>query len=111
MNVTTSYGTWVNHGDSGNVSVEATLVDAINGGDSDWQERMESSGALARIASDYRDAIEEALPEGISISGNEFIGLHRTDPEYTDEIGDFDIRGAIQGIDVWKIIQKHDVDN
>ncbi|RPK56180.1 hypothetical protein EES43_24370 [Streptomyces sp. ADI96-02] len=111
MNVTTSYGTWNNHGDSGNLSVEASIVDAINGGPSDWQERMESSGALDLIASDYRDAIEDALPAGISIAGNEFIGLHHTDPDYTDEIGDFDIREAIQDVDLWTIIQKHDVDN
>ncbi|MFF3094187.1 hypothetical protein [Streptomyces cyaneofuscatus] len=111
MNVTTNYGTWNNHGDSGNLTVEASIVDAINGGDSDWQERMESSGALDLIASDYRDAIEDALPAGISIAGNEFIGLHHTDPDYTDEIGDFDIREAIQDVDLWTIIQKHDVDN
>lgn len=111
MYVTTSYGTWVNHGDSTNVSVEATIMDNINGGGSDWQERMETSGALDRIASDYRAAIDDALPEGISISGNEFIGLHQTDPDYTDEIGDFNIREAIQGIDLFEIIQKHDVDN
>jgi len=110
MNVTTSYGTWNNHGDSSNLSVEATIVDAINGGDSYWRERMETSGALDRIASDYRDAIDNALPEGISISGDEFIGLHHTDPDYTDEIGDFDISEAIQGIDLFEIVQKHDVD-
>ncbi|SDL27368.1 hypothetical protein [Streptomyces indicus] len=111
MNVTTSYGTWANHGDRRNASVEATILDAINGGDSDWQERMETSGALDRIADDYRDAIDDALPEGISISGNEFIGLHHTDPDYTDAIGDFDIRAAIEDIDLYAIIQKHDVDN
>ncbi|MFJ1647960.1 hypothetical protein [Streptomyces sp. NPDC088258] len=111
MNVTTSYGTWCNHGDSTNVSVEATIADAINGGDSEWRDRMETSGALERVASDYRDAIDNALPDGISIAGNEFIGLHRTDPDYTDEIGDFDISEAIQGVDLFAIVQKHDVDN
>lgn len=111
MNITTSYGTWNNHGDSGNLTVEASIMDAINGGDADWQDTMESSGALARIASDYRDAIDAAFPDGISITGNEFIGLHHTDPDYTDEIGDFDIREAIQGIDLFAIVQKHDVDN
>jgi len=111
MNITTSYGTWVNHGDSYNVSVEASIADAISGGDRDWRERMETSGALDRIASDYRDAIDNALPEGISIAGDEFIGLHHTDPDYTDEIGDFDIAEAIKDIDLFAIIQKHDVDN
>ncbi|MEO3976287.1 hypothetical protein [Streptomyces sp. CAU 1734] len=111
MNVTTGYGTWNNYGDSGNVSVEATIVDAITGGDSEWQDRMETSGALDRIAADYRDAITGTLPDGISMAGNEFIGLHHTDPDYTDEIGDFDISEAVRRVDLQAIIQKHDVDN
>ncbi|SES03108.1 hypothetical protein [Streptomyces qinglanensis] len=111
MTTTTDYGTWCNHGDRYNVSVEASILDAINGGDSDWQQRMETSGALDRIASDYRKAIDNVLPEGISIAGNEFIGLHHTDPDYTEEIGDFDIAGAIEDIDLFAIIERHDVDN
>lgn len=111
MYVTTGYGTWVNYGDQYNVSVEGTILTAINGGDTDWQERMEASGALARIASDYRDAIDDALPAGISISGDDFIGVHHTDPNYTEEVAEFDIAEAIRDIDLNEIIKKHDVDN
>ncbi|PPS89594.1 hypothetical protein [Streptomyces sp. MH60] len=110
MNITTGYGSWVNHGDRDNVSVEASIADAVSGGPRDWLERMEESGAFDRIAADYRTAIDEALPRGISISGNEFIGLHQTDPDYTDAIGDFDIAHAICGIDLQEIIERHDVD-
>lgn len=110
MHVTTGCGSWCNHGDRSNVSVEATIADAVSGADLDWLERMEATGAFDRIAADYRTAIDEALPRGISISGNEFIGLHRTDPEYTDEIADFDIGEAIRGIDLQAIINRHDVD-
>ena len=46
MITNTDYGTWVNHGDQYNVSVEATLTDYLNGGDSEWCERVEASGAF-----------------------------------------------------------------
>lgn len=107
--ITTDCGTWCNHGDNSNVSVEASIADAINGGDSDWQERMETSGALERVAADYRDAINEALPDGIWLTGNDFICLHHSDPNYTDEIADFDISEAIEKIDLFEIVEKHDV--
>lgn len=109
--ITTEFGSWANHGDEWNVSVEASIADAINGGDNDWQERMETSGALDRIASDYRDAVNDALPYGIWLTGNEFIGLHQSDPDCTDEILEFDISAAVKEIDLMEIIQKHDVDN
>lgn len=107
--ITTGYGSWYNHTQS-NTSPEADILDAINGGDNDWQERMEASGALDAIASDYRDAVQAALPGGIYLSGDEFNGLHHSDPDYTDEIGDFDIKEAIERIDLTAIIQKHDID-
>lgn len=108
--ITTNYGAWVNHGDRYNVTIEASILDAINGGDSDWRERMETGGALDRIASDYRAAINAALPDGLYLTGDEFIGLHHSDPNYTDEVGSFDIGQAIEQIDLFEIIQKHDVD-
>lgn len=108
--ITTGYGTWCNHGDRDNVTVEATIADAVNGGDRDWQERMEAAGAFDRIAEDYRDAINEALPDGIALCGNDFIGLHHTDPNYTDAVGDFDIAEAIKAIDLQAIIMRHDID-
>lgn len=101
---TTSIGTWCNFGDSWNTSVEATIADFLNGGDADWRERMEESGAADRIAEDYRDAVEAVLPEGISICGNEFIA---------DVDVDFDsdeIKEAIEAIDLGAIVERHDVD-
>lgn len=101
---TTSIGTWCNYGDRWNTSVEATIADFLNGGDADWREAMEESGAVGRIAEDYRNAVEAVLPEGISLCGDEFIA---------DVDVDFDadeMREAIEAIDLGAIVERHDVD-
>lgn len=115
MTTTRDYGTWNNHGDRYNLSVEASIGDAINGGDADWRERMESSGALDRIADDYRDAINDALPRGVALCGNDFYG-----PAYSEDCdwdgypvtdtGGLDIREIVEGVDLGEIIERHDVD-
>ncbi|MFJ4902941.1 hypothetical protein [Streptomyces sp. NPDC088727] len=109
MTTTTSYGTWCNHGDKDNNTMTATILDAINGGDSDWQKRMESSGALERIEDDYRDAINEALPDGVSLVGSDFYGpAYEADYSWGDADAP-DMKEIIQGIDLQKIIERHDV--
>ncbi|MFH8483022.1 hypothetical protein [Streptomyces sp. NPDC018055] len=108
MTTTRKYGTWNNHGDEWNLTVGSSIVTALNGAPSDWQERMDSSGALDRIKSDYRDAINDALPDGVSLSGNEFIGPAYAE-DYTWE-GELDISATVKGVDLWKIIERHDVD-
>lgn len=113
MTTTTSYGTWNNHGDYNNTTVEATIADVI-GGDSDWRARMEASGALDRIEVDYREAIAAALPEGIVLSGEEFYGPHYTDETIECGLTDFDdgaaISEALEGVDLMAIVEAHDVD-
>lgn len=108
--ITTSYGSWYNH-TGHNTSPKADIADAINGGDTDWLERMEESGALDRVEADYYQAVQDALPDGIWLTGEEFIGLHESDPNYTAEIANFDIRAAIESVDFVAILEKHDVDN
>lgn len=77
MKTNTSYGSWASYGDRYNVSIEATVADAVNGGDSDWRERLQSSGAFDRIVSGYRAAIDAALPGDVALCGDEFIGPAR----------------------------------
>jgi len=117
ITTTTSYGTWVNHGDRYNVSVEATLTDHINGGGSEWCDRVESTGAFAKMAADYRAAIADALPDSVSLCGDEFIGpAYPEDDEWdgyaTDEDGRLDISACIENadIDLDAIIERHDPD-
>lgn len=107
--ITTGYGSWYNH-TGHNTSPEADIADAMNGGGSDWCQRMDAAGATEAIADDYRDAVQAALPDGIYLTGDEFLGLHQQDPNYTDEIGDFDIRAAIKSVNLNALIQKHDID-
>lgn len=108
MVTTTSYGTWNNHGDKYNTSVEASVTDAINGGDADWRERVDSTGAFDSIVADYRQAINDALPDSVSLCGDEFIG-----PYYDDDCGwegELNISELIEEIDLFAIVEKHDPD-
>lgn len=109
MTTTTDYGSWNNHGDSYELTVEATVLNYLNGGDSDWQERVESTGAFDHMVSDYRDAIQAALPEGVFLTGNEFIGpYYEADQSWE---GELDIHALIQEIDLTPIVDRHDPDN
>lgn len=109
MVTTTDYGTWCNHGDRYNLTVEATVCDAINGGDNEWQERVQSTGAFDRIVSDYRDAIDAALPEGVTLAGDQFYGPYY-EADWTWD-GELDIAGLIEAIDLYEIVARHDPDN
>lgn len=109
MTTTTGYGTWVNHGDTSNSSVEGTIADYMSGGDREWRERMEAAGACEAIAADYRAAVNGALPAGVSLAGNEFYGpYHDEDCDWDGELG---IAGIIESIDLGAIVERHDVDN
>jgi hypothetical protein len=115
MPTTTSYGTWYNV-TSHNLTPGADLLDAINGGDSDWQERMAKSGALERIETEWRQAIESALPIGVSLCGEEFIGpAYEADRDFEgfpiDEDGRLDLTAIVESIDLMAIVEKRDVDN
>ncbi|PBC71597.1 hypothetical protein BX265_6207 [Streptomyces sp. TLI_235] len=109
MTTTTSYGSWLNH-QQHTLTVEQAIADAISGGDSDWLERMDTSGACDNIASEYRAAIQAALPDGLWLTGDEFIGLHHSDPSYTDTLAEFDIAAAIEAVDLNAIVERWDVD-
>jgi hypothetical protein len=109
MVTTTDYGTWNNHGDRTNTTVAATIADAINGGDAEWRERMDESGALDRIESDYRQAINDALPASVSLCGSEFYGPYYQDDRDWD--GELDIAETINGINLFAIVETHDIDN
>lgn len=108
MTTNTSFGTWVNHGDNHNVTVEATIADYLSGGDTDWRERVENTGAFDRMATDYRDAINKALPASVSLCGNEFYGpYYEADYDWT---GELDIAEIIEGVDLGAIVERHDPD-
>lgn len=116
MTTTTSYGTWNNHGDRTNTTLEATVIDYINGGDSEWRERIEADGSFDAMISDYRQAINDALPDSVSLNGDEFYGpYYDADKDFdgypTDEFGGLDIASIIEDIDLGDIVAKNDPDN
>ena len=104
MTTTTSYGTWVNHGDHANVTLEATIADAVSNADREWREAMEAAGAFDTIADAYRNAINEALPAGVTLVGNDFDGPASYDGDVEDTT---DIAEIIQCIDLFEIIERH----
>lgn len=111
---TTSYGTWCNRVNQYSTSPDADVLDYINGGDNDWQELLDASGALAQIQADYRAAINAALPDSVSLAGDEFIGpAYPDDNEFdgypTDEDGVLDFQAIVEGIDLEPIVERNDV--
>ncbi|MGI5273145.1 hypothetical protein ACQEUU_37650 [Nonomuraea sp. CA-218870] len=105
MTTTTSYGTWNNRVEAYSLTVEQTVVEALG--------EFASEYDTDAIATDYRAAINEALPEGISLSGDEFYGPYYRDEVNldgypTDEDDRLDFKAIVEGIDFWEIAAKHE---
>lgn len=110
---TTGYGTWCNSVHQYSTSPDADVLDYINGGDSDWRDLLEKSGALEKIQIEYRKAIDEVLPPSISLCGDEFIGpAYPEDDEFdgypADEYGGLDLKAMIEDIDLEPIVERND---
>lgn len=110
---TTSYGTWCNRVNQYSTSPDADVLDYINGGDNAWQELLQASGALELIQDEYRQAINDALPPSVSLSGDEFIGpAYPEDGEFdeypTDEFGVLDFAALVEDIDLEPIVERNE---
>lgn len=103
---TTVYGSFYNV--TGSLNPSSVVADYISGGDADWREQIEANGTLNAIIDDYTKAIDAALPDGIWLSGNEFIGPHHSDPDYDENISLDDFREIIEGVDLDEIVSRHD---
>lgn len=95
MTTTTSYGSWNNHGDRSALTVAQTVQEAFGSWGSDGFD-------VEAIVREYRAAINRALPEGVHLVGNEFIGPW---PQM-----DIDITACVKSVDLWPIIQRHAVE-
>jgi hypothetical protein len=114
MTTTTDYGTWYNHTHS-NSNPEGDILDFINGGGSDWCERVDTTGAFDLMARAYRDAIQAALPPGVHLTGDQFIGPAYDDDKDFDgypenEDGDLDINAIVESVDLAEIVERYDPD-
>ena len=110
---TTSYGTWCNQVAPYSTSPDVDVIDFIGGADSDWQERVEKSGALEEMQRAFRAAIDAALPDSVSLCGDEFIGpAYPDDDEFdgypVDEYGALDIKAIVDEISLEKIVEAND---
>ena len=115
MSATTTYGHWTNIVDPTALTLERTVFEFISGADRDWISALKTSGALDRIIEDYREAINDALPPGVALSGNEFIGPFEHAQDAWDgypvtETGDLDIGAIVEAIDLSAIVARHDPD-
>jgi len=98
MTTTTSYGTWTNHANHLTAGVEHSVVEALGDFGADYD--------IDGIVADYRAAINAALPDSVTLSGDEFIG-----PAYDadhDWDGDLNITEIVEGVDFWGIVARHD---
>ncbi|MBD0743617.1 hypothetical protein [Streptomyces sp. CBMA152] len=110
---TTSYGTWCNRVAQYSTSPDADVADYVGSGDSEWVERLQASGALEQMQSDFRAAINAALPPSISLCGDEFIGpAYPEDGEFddypSDEDGSLDFKAMVEDIDLAEIVERND---
>jgi hypothetical protein len=105
MTTTTSYGTWVNHGDQMSVNVETSVYEALGSYADDYN--------VDAIVAEYRDAINDALPTNVNLCGDEFIGpAYPADQDFdaypTDDDGNLDLHAIVESIDFWAIAARHD---
>lgn len=104
QDATTSYGSWQNHGDKWNLTVAATIETAFGDFGSDGYD-------VEAIESDYRDAVNAALPAGVSLCGEDFYGpaCSRNGCEGCEACGRGrpSLSDIIESIDLWAIIESH----
>lgn len=104
MTTTTSYGTWNNRVEPHALSVEQGVFEALGDFADDYD--------LDALTAAYRDAINEALPAGVSLCGDEFIGPYESQDWESagypvDEYNRLDIGAIVNGIDFQAIAAEH----
>jgi hypothetical protein len=109
MATTTSYGTWENRVDRYRTTVKQSVVEAFG---AEGTEGFD----LDAIVTEYREAINRALPRGVALVGDEFIGPRHPEPGAfdgypVDDSGSLDIKAIVDDIDLWEIVKRHAVRN
>lgn len=112
--LTTSYGHWTNIVEHTADTVEQTVSRFLTAADPDWAAELEENGVLDDIVEEYRNAINAALPAGITLAGSEFFGPAELDPAEWDgdypvtSDGRLDIAEIVAGVDLGEIVAKFD---
>lgn len=105
MTTTRTYGNWNTRVESYSANFETAVMEAFGSEGPDGFD-------FDAIVADYRAAVNEALPPGVSLNGSEFYGpAYPEDADFddypTDEDGRLDIKTIVEGIDFWKIAESH----
>lgn len=92
MSTTTSYGTWASV--MGALSVEADVAVSL----ADFADHFDVDGLTAA----YRRAVNSALPDGVTLSGDEFYG------PVPRELDKDSMRDMIAAVDFWGLAERFD---
>ena len=94
MTITRSYGSWVRATGSSAFTLDGEVADALLAG-VDFNDYSDEQ--IAAVAGAYRDAINQALPEGVSLCGDEFYGPADADTPDLSEI--------VDSVDFWAVAE------
>lgn len=115
MSATRVYGSWSARVSTYSTGPDADVDSIVTGGPPEWRELLATSGALAQMKAEYRNAINAALPGDIALCGDEFVGPAHPEPgEFDgyplDENGGLDFAAIVAEIEVSEIVERHDPD-
>jgi hypothetical protein len=95
MTTTTSYGTWCNHY-SLSAGVENVVADFLG----DQADGFDVDGLVEA----FRDGINDLLPEGVTLAGNDFYGPDPRPSDYAETIVE-----AIVAVDLGELAKEYDL--
>jgi hypothetical protein len=101
---TTCYGAWATY--DGALTVEET-IEAYLG---DFAVDFDAAGAFSKVVDDFRAAINENLPGGITLNGDNFYGPHPLNDGVRPHELNTLIPEVIEAVDLDAIVEKHDPD-
>jgi hypothetical protein len=94
MTTNRSYGSWVRATGSSAMTLDGEVADALLAG-VDFSDYTDEQ--IEAVAAAYRAAINEALPEGVSLCGDEFYG-----PAYQESP---DLAEIVDSVDFWAVAE------
>jgi hypothetical protein len=98
MITNTGFGSWYNH-QGHELTIQQSVIVALGDYGDDYD--------VDAITRDWRAAINEALPDTVTLSGDEFYGpAHDTDRDWE---GDLDITSVIEAVDFWALAARHEL--
>lgn len=102
---TTGYGSWYNV-----QGHESTIASSIAEACGDYANDYD----LEAVEDDYRAAIQAALPDTVTLTGDEFIGpYYDKDKDFDgypeDPEGSLDLTAIIESVDLIAIVEKHEL--